>query len=144
MTFEDFYDAYRQRVIEWLDRNASIIEERNNQPRVENPNINIIRLGKDKDSPLPKIHNIYKDLPENTIDIITKLVMVKAGVWRKEHCGSFINSYLSNDLRATLAAADQDSAKHLKVIHMGYLNIQYYDLPKEWITPEFAESTQDE
>lgn len=121
MTYEELYDAYLKRVETWLKRNSDAHEKYSS-----------------------KFKNIYKDVNDHVKDVIVKLIMVRTGFLRKGQCGSFIQSFLDNDLRSVLSNADEDVYENLKVINMSYYNIQYHDLPKTLGEPELEESTQNE
>lgn len=121
MTYEELYDVYLKRAETWLKRNSDAHEKYSS-----------------------KFKNIYKDVSPHVKDIIVKLIMVRTGFLRKGQCGSFIQSFLDNDLRAALSNADEDVYNNLRVINMSYYNIEYHDLPKTIDQPVFEESTQDE
>lgn len=129
MTYEELYDIYYKRVESWIEKNRMIQEAFRNWE---------IEKGK---TPLK---NDYDNVSDHVKEIMTKILLVRAGVWAKENCGHFIRELFNNDLGGTISRADEDCMNNLRIIYSSYMNIEYYDLPVKFELPELEESTQDE
>ena len=107
MTFEELHLVYKKRVVEWVTKHREWLHQ--SEP-----------------------HSNHDDIPETVIDIIIEILMVRSKVFDKSTCGSFVQSFLNNDLAGVMHSVDPTNYAYLRTIYRSFYNIETYDLPKTY------------
>lgn len=112
MTFEELHLVYKNRVKEWIEKRSEWLHQ--SEPCSD-----------------------HKNVPETVLDIIVEILMVRSKVFDKSTCGSFVQSFLNNDLAGVMHSADATNYQFLRTIYRAFYNIETYDLPKKYDAPVY-------